>query len=146
MYDGRRRCDHRRAMNVRAGAAGTGTSEAGPTGAALQETAGLPVLIAGRYQVRRLLKEGHGITTFLATDELHDDVDGSLVVVKTTSLDRLSTTAWLRLEHEAAVVSSLGSAAASGRVGVGCEDGLAFVVQPFIDGIPLEHRLEQAQG
>ena len=104
----------------------------------------VPLVIAGRYRVHRL-KEGNGITTFLATDEFAPDTSSALVVIKTTPMNSLSTTAWLRLEHEAAVVSALHPPGSSGRVSVGRDDDTAFIVQPFVDGIPLDHRLERAE-
>jgi diguanylate cyclase (GGDEF)-like protein/PAS domain S-box-containing protein len=114
-----------------------------------------PLVIAGRYRLRRLLKAGNAISTFLADDELAGDelagagagqaaspepvIPARRVVVKTTPLESLSTTAWLRLQHEAAVVSTLltpGSGVVAGRDGE-----IAYLVQPFIDGTPLDDLL-----
>ncbi len=139
-------------MNPRAAQASPRTDASGPEAPAGSGSPGsdllaphaVPLVIAGRYRVRRLLKEGNGIATYLATDEFGQDGGAALVVVKTTPMGSLSTTAWLRLHHEAAVVSALHPPGAGGRVTVGRDDDIAFVVQPFVDGIPLDHRLEQS--
>ncbi|HWD09768.1 MAG TPA: AAA family ATPase, partial [Actinomycetota bacterium] len=98
-----------------------------------------PLIIAGRYRVRRLLKSASGISTFLADDAEAASPGPHAVVVKTTPAGSLSTTAWLRLEHEAAVVSSLrppGAGVVAGRDG-----DTAYIAQPYIDGTPLSDRL-----
>src|SRR5258708_37190540 len=51
----------------------------------------LPLLIGGRYQGHRLLKEGNGIATFLATDDFAQDSSAGLLGIKTTPLTALST-------------------------------------------------------
>ncbi|MGH2718945.1 MAG: serine/threonine protein kinase, partial [Actinomycetota bacterium] len=98
-----------------------------------------PLTIAGRYRVQRLLKSASGISTFLADDTKAGNGLPRPVVVKTTAAGSLSTTAWLRLEHEAAVVSSLlpcGAGVVAGRDG-----DTAYLAQPYIEGTPLSERI-----
>ena len=97
----------------------------------------MPLVIAGRYRVHRLLKEENGISTFLA----HDNRDERPVVVKTTPVGTLSTAARLRLEHETSVVSALHSPVPDGRVVAWRDDDTAYLVQPFVAGVPLDQRL-----
>jgi diguanylate cyclase (GGDEF)-like protein/PAS domain S-box-containing protein len=96
-----------------------------------------PLVIAGRYQVHSLLKAGNGISTFLAEDLSDTTGPGTpRVVVKTTPLASLSKSAWLRLEHEAAVVATLSENHA--LVAAGRDEETAWLVQPFIAGSPLD--------
>jgi hypothetical protein len=97
----------------------------------------MPLVIAGRYRVRCLLKEDNGISTFLA----HDIRDERPVVVKTTPVETLSTAARLRLEHETSVVSALHAPAQDGGVVAWRDDDTAYLVQPFVAGVPLDQRL-----
>lgn len=93
---------------------------------------------AGRYRARRLLKSGQGIVTLLG-----DDLPSGIhVVIKVAVTSDLSPAVRMRLEHEATVLRDLSAGTHRGLPYLGREDGLLYLVAPFIPGITLEQRLE----
>ena len=97
--------------------------------------------IADRFRLGRLLKQGNGVSTYLAEDLL----SGATVVVKTVSSDAVSTAVQLRLQHEALVLERLGAATPGLRplVASGHEGGLFYLVQPVVPGVTLAERLAE---
>ena len=94
--------------------------------------------ISERYAVERLLRQGRGIETWLATDR----TTGAPVVVKTTSLSALSPVARMRLEHEAEVLGRITGDTLAPILEL-CRDATSLVlVMPLIAGITLEERLQ----
>src|SRR5947209_18311832 len=96
-------------------------------------------LLGGRFRVLRLLKQGSGISTLAGLDL----VTGGDVVVKTVPADSVSPSTRLRLEHEADVLSRLQSGSVGASASLGQDDGLLYLVQPFVAGVPLDERLRQ---
>lgn len=94
-------------------------------------------ILGGRFRTKRLLKEGLGVSTLLGTDLL----DGGDVIIKTTSLSALSASAQTRLEHEAEVLRQVRSPYLASLLFVGREDGVLFLVMPFVPGVTLAERL-----
>jgi two-component system sensor kinase len=97
--------------------------------------------LAGRYRVLRVLKQGNGIETLLATDLAQDRI----VVLKTAPGGSLSAGAQMRLEHEAGVLRQMrGHEGLAPLMELGREGDLLFLVMPLVPGITLENRLRRA--
>src|SRR4029453_18912154 len=91
-----------------------------------------------RFRTVRLLKQGHGIETWLAQDLTCP----GRVVLKTLAADTVPHSVQHRLEHEAGVLRDLESRFLSPLVEVGREDGLLYFAVPFVTGVTLAERLK----
>lgn len=89
-------------------------------------------MLDNRFQLDRLLKSGQGIQTWRGTDLLEE----SEVVIKMTK--DFSGAIWLRLHHEAEVLSRLGH---QGLRGVGRTETGLYVAAEYVPGPTLEERL-----
>jgi len=96
-------------------------------------------VIAGRYQVLRILRTGDGSETLLASDLAHD----VLVVIKAAPASALSASARMRWEHEAQVLSQIRVGALPPVLDFGSERDSLYLVRPFVSGVTLEARLRQ---
>jgi len=96
------------------------------------------VLLGGRYHCSRLLKEGHGVDTYLATDS---QASGAPVVVKVLHLDTVAPAVRIRLEHEADVLSRLGGSAFHPLLSYARDGEHLYFVQPYLSGQDLAARL-----
>src|SRR5262245_19635725 len=94
-------------------------------------------LFAGRYQIRRILKQSNGIETLLAAEPESE----RLVVIKTASGDFLSTGATARLEHEVEVLRQLRSTCLASVLHIERDNDLLYFVMPFVPGMTLQERL-----
>ncbi len=105
------------------------------------EASGSPVrrLIAGRYQILRVLKPGDDTETLLATDLTRE----TNVVIKTAAAASFSASARMRLEHEAHVLSQIKNGLFAPLLDSGSEGDQVYLVMPFIPGITLQARLRQ---
>jgi two-component system sensor kinase len=96
-------------------------------------------VFADRYHVRRVLKQGNGVTTLLADD--HETQ--TAVILKTAADESLSAGAQMRLEHEANVLTQIEGEGFAPLLHLGRQDGLLFLVMPLVPGITLENRLSR---
>ena len=94
-------------------------------------------LVAGRFLLKRILRESAGTHTFLGTDVRI----GEEYVIKAIPLETLSPGAIMRLEHEAALLSRVRSRWVSPLVHSGREGSAFCLVMKHIDGVSLEDRL-----
>ena len=94
-------------------------------------------LIAGRFLLKRMLREAPGTWTYLGADVRI----GEEYVVKAISLETLSVGALMRLEHEAAQLSRVRSRWVAPLVHSGSEAGTFCLVMKHIVGVSLEDRL-----
>ncbi len=95
--------------------------------------------LAGRYELERVLKEGGGVTTALATDR----ETGAEVVVKIVGASAVSAGARMRLEHEAEVLRRLDSPRLASILEVGVDDDVLFLVMPRVPGLALDRLLAE---
>jgi signal transduction histidine kinase len=89
----------------------------------------------GRFDILGSLKRGHGVETLRARDRS----GGGLVVIRASPIDRVSTGAWMRLEHDT-------QALAQGKRGprallFGRAQGYVYTARPYFDGETLAARL-----
>jgi two-component system sensor kinase len=91
----------------------------------------------GRFRVLHPLKKHNGVETLLGRD-LQDD---QLVVIKVASGEAISSSARLRLEHEAQVLRNVRSPWFAPLLHLGRDDGRLYMVLPYLPGISLEQRL-----
>jgi two-component system sensor kinase len=96
-------------------------------------------ILGGRYQVLRLLKNGHDTETLLAADLTR----GNSVVIKTVAHASFSATARMRLEHEAHVLAQIKHGPFTPLLDHGSTADQVYLVMPFIPGITLQARLRQ---
>src|SRR5580704_6164519 len=96
------------------------------------------MILDGRYHCSRLLKGGHGVETYLATDSEQDD---ALVVVKLLHIDTVAPAVRIRLEHEADVLSRLGGSTFRPLLNYARNDEHLYFVQPYLPGKDLAERL-----
>lgn len=96
-------------------------------------------IFGGRYRADRLLKQGHGVATWLGVDQ-HED---RAVVIKTADRDSLSIGAQMRLEHEAGVLRQIRSPFIAALLELGWQDDLLYLVMPLVQGSTLEERLRR---
>jgi PAS domain S-box-containing protein len=96
------------------------------------------MLLGGRYHCSRLLKEGHGVDTYLATDS---QADGAPVVIKLLHLDSVAPAVRIRLEHEADVLSRLGDSTFHPLLNYASDNEHLYFVQPYLPGQDLAARL-----
>jgi signal transduction histidine kinase/tetratricopeptide (TPR) repeat protein len=94
-------------------------------------------LLGAQFRDVTIVKSGHGVHTLVATDA----ATGAPVVVKVAMARELSDGTRLRLEHEAAVLRSLDGPGLVPLVRHGAENGLVYLVMPFVEGLPLDRRL-----
>ena len=95
-------------------------------------------MLGQRFGCERRIKALHGVETWLAVDL----DDGTKVVLKQAVVDDLADGVAARLEHEAEVLQRL-TPFVPGPVRFAREDGCAYLVQPFVPGVTLQHRLAQ---
>src|SRR3954470_2586574 len=92
-------------------------------------------IFGGRFRGSRLLKRGQGIATLTGVDLS----DAREVVIKVADPTVVSASARIRIEHDLQVLARLGGDRPRAQYG---RDGDAFyVVQTFVLGASLEHRL-----
>lgn len=96
-------------------------------------------LFGERYQGEVLLKSGQGVETFRGTDL----TENRPVIIKAAAVDGLTVGAQMRLEHEAGVLKNIHHPYLSSLLDFGRQDGLVYLVMPFIAGATLEERLRQ---
>ncbi|WP_162275950.1 response regulator [Roseimaritima ulvae] len=97
-------------------------------------------LIGGRYRVLRGLSQSPHGETFQALDSATDQS----VVVKTVRHDSLSASAQMRFEHDAHALGQLSHNSFARLLDHGSDDQQVFWVMPFVAGITLRQRLQQA--
>ncbi len=98
-------------------------------------------LFAGRYALGRMLKRGHGIDTYLATDTR----TGAQVVLKSIDADAVHAAARLRFEHETRVLRQLSFSGLVELYDSGEVDDRLYLVQPYVAGQTLETRLRSGR-
>ncbi len=106
----------------------------------VQGTSSPPVAgrtFGGRFRALRLLKQGQGIETWLATDLAQPGE----VVVKTASTLQVSRGVRQRLEHEVQVLQDLQSPCLAPLLHFGSDEEMLFLSLPFVPGASLEQRL-----
>jgi tetratricopeptide (TPR) repeat protein len=96
-----------------------------------------PAVFGGRFQADRLLKEGQGIATLLGIDR----ATGLPIILKVAGAASVTTTARMRLEHEAAVLRTTRSPFLTPLLDVGQEKDTLYLAIPLVPGITLEQRL-----
>ena len=96
------------------------------------------IILDGRYRCSRLLKGGHGVETYLATDSHDNDAQ---VVVKLLHIDTVAPAVRIRLEHEADVLSRLGGSTFRPLLNYARDDEHLYFVQPYLPGQDLADRL-----
>jgi PAS domain S-box-containing protein len=94
-------------------------------------------IFGGRFHAHRSLKEDRGIATLVGTDL--EQGDG--VIIKTAAAQSVSPGMQMRLEHESEVLRSVESPFLATLLEVGREDGLLYLVMPFVQGTTLEQRI-----
>ena len=94
-------------------------------------------LFGDRFRTVRLLKQSHGIDTWLAEDLTRP----GRVVLKALAAATVPRSVQHRLEHEAGVLRELASRFLSPLLHVGREEGLLYFAVPFVAGVTLEERL-----
>lgn len=104
-------------------------------------------LLADRYRLRRVLKQGAGISTWSAVDEK----TGGAVVAKVGEGRTVSRGHRLRLEHEAALLRRVRSPHLVPLVGAGSDGDRLYVVTRRIEGktfqqVLQERRVEVREG
>jgi two-component system sensor kinase len=95
-------------------------------------------ILGAHYQVHRCLKEDCGIATFLGKDL----EQGAPVIIKTAAAETVSAGMQMRLEHEAQVLRNVDSPHLVSLLQVGREQGMLFLVMPYVEGVTLEARLK----
>src|SRR5437016_2157441 len=90
-------------------------------------------VLAGRYQLLRVLKSGHDAETLLASDLSNS----TTVVVKTAAAQSFSATARMRLEHEARVLAQIKNGPFTPLLDNGSAGDRLYLVMPFIPGVTL---------
>ena len=90
-------------------------------------------LFAGRYRLERVLNERAAACTLQATDL----ETGQAVVFKALAVEHLSGGVRARLKHQAGAIADAACPRIAAPVAIGCEDGLFYLVAPFVPGVPL---------
>ncbi len=96
-------------------------------------------LIAGRFLIKRKLRESPGSDTYLSADVRM----GEEYVVKAIPIETLSAGALMRLEHETAQLSRVRSRWVAPLVHSGREGNVFVLIMKHIEGISLEDRLSE---
>lgn len=92
----------------------------------------------GRYVVERVIKRRGNIETLFGTDT----ATGQPVVIKAAAARNIASGAAMRLHHEADVMRQIDAKSMSRLLDVGEQDGMLFLVMPFVAGDTLESRLQ----
>src|SRR5436190_18156394 len=87
--------------------------------------------------VHGVAQSGHGVTTWVGTDHQ----TGAPIVVKTVDAGAVSSAVRLRVAHEALILRRLESPDFRVLDTLGFEDGMLYLVQPFVPGVALNERL-----
>ncbi len=103
------------------------------------ESTGLGPIVAGRFQLSKLLDQGLGISTYLGEDL----ESGETVVVKTVLDAVLSRAIRLRVGREAAILCGNWQGNDRPVLAYGSERGASYLVMPRIPGVTLEERLKE---
>ena len=106
-----------------------------------EEVAAEERLLGGRVHLLRLLKHGGGIETFLG----RDTSGGELVVLKVADGKALSSSAHLRLEHEAGVLRRVRNPWLAPLIDFGRDREQLYLVMPYVPGLTLEQRLARGR-
>jgi PAS domain S-box-containing protein len=96
-------------------------------------------VFGGRFRAHRRLKEDRGIATLAGTDLER----GGEVIIKTAAAQTVSPGMQMRLEHESEVLRSIESPFLTSLIEVGREQGLLYLVMPFVSGVTLRERLAE---
>jgi signal transduction histidine kinase len=99
------------------------------------------MVFGDRFRTVRLLKQSHGIETWLAQDLTRR----GRVVLKTLSAATVPYSVQHRLEHEAGVLRALDSPFLSPLVQVGREESLLYFAVPFVAGVTLAEQLVEGR-
>ncbi|MGI9193320.1 MAG: ATP-binding protein [Actinomycetota bacterium] len=96
------------------------------------------MILKDRYDCYQLIKQGHGVGTYLAKD-----LEGSAdqVVVKLLKADTVAPAVLIRLEHEASVLARLGQGSFTPLLDYGSDGDYVYLVQPFRPGRTLSERI-----
>jgi diguanylate cyclase (GGDEF)-like protein/PAS domain S-box-containing protein len=95
------------------------------------------LVLAGRFQCQRLLKQGRGVDTWLGVDL----GGGGTIVVKTLAGQGVSAATTARFEHEAQVLRRVSGPSLQPLLAGGREGDVLFLVQRFVEGVTLRERL-----
>lgn len=98
-------------------------------------------LFGGRYQVVELLKSDRSGDHFLANDLL----GGTSAIIRLVKLSSISAAMRIRLEREVKELGELQSPWLTGKLEIGEDDDLLYVVRPFVHGISLRDRLANSR-
>ena len=90
--------------------------------------------VEGRFELVTLLKRGNGINTYAGIDHQH----GSDVIVKAVETASMPTAVYSRLEHTARLLERLDLGTSRRVVWCGQRERFFYVVQPRLDGEPLD--------
>jgi signal transduction histidine kinase len=94
-------------------------------------------VLGGRFKILRLLKQGQGIRTFLATDRDF----GDSIVLKLTQCGQLSGEAIRRLNHEATILRRLSLSRGVSVRSLSYHGDTLVLAYPFVPGITLAERI-----
>ncbi|MDQ6817615.1 MAG: protein kinase, partial [Actinomycetota bacterium] len=95
--------------------------------------------IATHYRLTSSLRSGRLVQTWRALDVR----EGSEVVIKTAPLGAISSGAWMRLEHDVETLARLEAPSFAAPIHVSEQDGIGYLVMPFVPGVSLEERLRE---
>ncbi len=93
--------------------------------------------LRGRFRPIRLLKQGQGIRTFLASDRDY----GDSVVLKLAQCNFLSGEALKRLHHEASILRRLSRSRGVAVRALSYERGALVLAYPYVQGVTLAERI-----
>ena len=99
---------------------------------------------ANRFQIARLLKQGNGVSTFLAVDDAAGERPDDRVVLKIFETSALQPARQARFLHETRVLRELTGAGICGLVDAGESDGQLYLAQQYLPGQSLEEALAAA--
>jgi hypothetical protein len=95
-------------------------------------------VLGGCFRAVSLVKSAQGIETWFGEDQ-----SGRPIVIKTIASATVPPSTQHRLEQEAQILGELDSPFVVPSVHVGREDGLVFLVLPFVSGITLTDRVRR---
>ncbi len=107
----------------------------------MTDPVGPSAMLPPRFAVERLLKRGHGIDTWLASDR----ESGAKVVVKTAPAVTLSASVLRRLEVEAMRGGDGRGSGANRLLMLGEHQGVSYLALPYLPGVSLDARLAQSR-
>ncbi|HEX2192450.1 MAG TPA: AAA family ATPase, partial [Acidimicrobiales bacterium] len=96
-------------------------------------------VLLSRFRCDSLLKTGHGVDTYAATDVQ----SGSRVIVKRVAVGHVGDAVRTRLEHEAEVLRRLEGFSFGAPVMVASDSDFVCLVKPYVPGVTLEERISQ---